>query len=62
MKKNRKIFRYFAISANIVFFLWIIFNGIDEGFKGSLVQVVSYTGLLFLLVINTVILLTQKSD
>jgi hypothetical protein len=52
----RSFLRYAAIAGNIVYVLWILHNGIDEGFAGSLVQVVSMIGLMLLLVLNAVLL------
>ncbi len=55
-----KILRYAAILGNGVYFLWILRNGINEGFSGGSVQVVSYIGLLFLLILN-ILLLYRKN-
>jgi hypothetical protein len=50
-----KLFRYAVISGNAVYILWITYNGIDEGFSGTMVQKVSYVGLLILLVLNIIL-------
>ena len=56
-----KLLRYFAILGNIVFILWIIYNGIDEGSKGStIVQDLSYISLVFLLSLDIVILYRKQ--
>ncbi len=47
-----KLLRYIALAGNAVFFFWIIINGINEGFKGTPVEKVSYVVLLALLAIN----------
>jgi hypothetical protein len=62
MDKNLffKLFRAAAIMGNVVFILWITYNGIDEGFKGTPVQVISYIGLVTLLLLNTVLLLLRR--
>ena len=57
---NFKFIRYIAIFGNVIYILWILLNGIDEGFSGTTVQVVSYVGLIFLLILN-IILLYRKS-
>jgi hypothetical protein len=51
------LFKYIAIAGNVLFILWVTYNGIDEGFRGTLVQQVSYIGLMLLLVLNTVLIL-----
>lgn len=49
-----------AIAANILYFLWMIYNGIDEGFQaGSIVQLVAIIGMICLLLLN--IFLLSKS-
>jgi hypothetical protein len=50
------LFRYIAIVGNIVYVLGILRNGINEGFRGTIVEIVSYIGLVFLLVLNTIII------
>lgn len=61
---NKKIFfnlfRVIAVLGNTIFILWIIYNGIDEGFFGALVQMVSYLALTFLLMLNIVLLLLKN--
>ena len=51
-KKFYKPLRYLAILGNVLFILWITFNGIDEGFSGTIYQKLSYIGLVSLLVLN----------
>jgi hypothetical protein len=44
-----------------LFIAWILFNAIDEGFKGATpVQLVSYISLITLLVLNIFLLLRKK--
>ena len=50
-----KLLRYAVITGNAVFILWITYNGIDEGFSGTMVQKVSYVGLLILLILNIIL-------
>jgi len=64
MKNDSTIFkflRYIAITGNVLFVLWILYNGIDEGFKGTIVQIVTYLGLIFLLILNALLLLSSQS-
>ena len=51
-----------ALLGNILFVLWMLFNGIDEGFRGSTgPQIVSYIGLGLLLALNGFLLLRNKA-
>jgi hypothetical protein len=55
------MFKYLAIFGNILFILWILYNGINEGFKGvTPVQFASYIGLTTLLVLNIFLLSRKK--
>jgi len=59
MNQNSRIYlslRLIVIWANIIFFLWILRNGINEGFKGTPLEIVSYIGLMILLLLNTFLL------
>ncbi len=60
MAEMRKALRYFAITGNVLFALWMLFNGIDEGFKATPLQLVSYIGLWALLALNTLLIYRQK--
>jgi hypothetical protein len=61
MKKNAiyNLFKYAAVAGNVLFVLWMLSNGIDEGFKGTIYQILSYIGLTLLLTLNTVLLLQK---
>jgi len=50
------LFRFAAIFGNVVFILWVSYNAIDEGFRGTLPQVISGIGLILLLSLNIVLL------
>ncbi|HKI77961.1 MAG TPA: hypothetical protein VKA26_05440 [Ignavibacteriaceae bacterium] len=50
-----KFIKSIAIAGNILFVLWILFNGINEGFKGTVYAVISYLGLILLLSLNTIL-------
>jgi hypothetical protein len=54
------LLRYVAILGNIMFILWITYNGIDEGFKGTVYQKLSYIGLVSLLILNIGLLYHKK--
>jgi len=51
-----KYLAYLVIAGNIIYILWITFNGMDEGFSGSPVQIVSYIGIIALLILNAILL------
>jgi hypothetical protein len=40
----------------IIYIYWILYNGINEGFKGTLAKVVSYIGLVLLPGFNSILL------
>jgi hypothetical protein len=55
-----KTFTYLALCGNILFILWMLYNGIDEGFMGSTgPQIASYIGLTALLILNSVLILRK---
>ncbi len=56
------LFKYVAIAGNIIFILWILYNGINEGLKSTLVEKVSYAGLIGLLTINSILLLSKRQQ
>ena len=56
------LFKYIAVAGNILFILWVTYNGIDEGFRGTLVEKASYVGLMLLLVLNMVLILRKEKQ
>ena len=62
MKKTQIVnfARDIAIFGNVIFILWVTVNGIDEGFKGTIYQILSYIGLVFLLSLNTMLVFRSK--
>ena len=56
MEESRAALRYLAIAGNALFALWILYNGIDEGFGATPVQLASYIGLWCLLALNSFLL------
>ena len=49
-----------SIFGNFLFFLWILFNGINEGFRGTVVEKLSYISLMGLLAVNAVLLIRSR--
>ena len=62
IKPILKLLRFAAVFGNIIFVLWITYNGIDEGFKGTPLQILSYIGLVLLLSLNTLLILLKRSQ
>ena len=60
MKEFKKYLTILAVAGNAVFVLWVLVNGINEGFVGSLVEKASYIGLIGLLAINSFLLLGRS--
>ena len=48
-----------AISGNVLFILWTLFNSMDEEFNGRLLGKLSAIGLVGLLTINSFLLIKQ---
>ncbi len=49
-----------AIIGNVIFIFWILYNGINEGFQGTVPEKISYTVLILLLAVNTFLLSSSK--
>lgn len=56
MTRAPKWLKYVAVAGNVVYLLWILYNGIDEGFRARPVEFVAMFGLMLLLVLNAVLL------
>ena len=54
------LFRYIAITGNVIFVLWILYNGINEGFQGTPLEIVSYIGLMILLFLNAFLIYSRQ--
>jgi hypothetical protein len=51
-----KTLRIVAIAGDLLFIAWILRNGLEAGFRGTPVEVVSWIGLLGLLALNAALL------
>lgn len=49
-----------AIAGNILFVLWILYNGINEGFQGTFIEKISYLSLMGLLAVNAFLLIGNR--
>ncbi len=56
----RPILRKIAITGNLVLFCWILYNGYNENFQGTRIEIVSYLVLMLLLLLNTYLLIRNK--
>ena len=52
----RNRLRTLVIAGNLLMFLWILYNGINEGFRATPIETASYLALMMLLLINAVVL------
>lgn len=57
--KTINLLRILAIAGNALFILWVIFNAMDSGWKGTLPQIFSSIILVVLLLFNIFYLLNQ---
>jgi hypothetical protein len=55
-----KFIRYITIIGNVLFVLWLLANGIDEGFRAAPAELASYIFLFGLLALNTWLILKRK--
>jgi hypothetical protein len=55
------LLKFAAVAGNILFILWILYNGINEGFEGTLLEKLSFVGLMILLALNSILLLNAGS-
>ena len=55
-------FRYAALAGNILFILWIWYNGINEGFKATAMQLIVFISLTLLLITNSVLLFIKHKE
>lgn len=49
-----------AVAGNILFILWVLYNGIHAHFRGTIYEKLSYFGLMGLLTVNSVLVLRNR--
>ena len=54
-----KFLSWIAIMGNLLFILWVSYNGFHEHFKGTVYEKISYIGLMGLFVINIILILRK---
>jgi hypothetical protein len=52
----RRWLRYAAIAGDALFVLWVLRNGLEQGFRGTPAEVASFYGLVVLLALNAALL------
>jgi hypothetical protein len=56
MKPSKPLIIILAIIGNLLFVLWILYNGINEHFEGTIPEKFSYLSLMLLLLTNSYLL------
>ncbi len=56
----RHLLRRVAIAGNALYFLWIFYNGVASGFAARGVRLVSYIGILALLIFNVALFISYR--
>ena len=51
-----------VICGNTIFIFWGMFNGVNEGFNGTIAERYAFLGLISLLSLNCFMLLAEKSS
>jgi hypothetical protein len=57
-----KIMVFLAIFGNVSLILWILYNGISEGFVGTALEKISYIFLMLLLAFNSILLIGKVKE
>ena len=57
-----ELLSWLAIAGNILFVLWIFYNGINESFQGTTIEKISYITLIGLLAVNALLLIRKNSQ
>ncbi len=64
MEKEKSLFiellSWAAVAGNILFLLWILYNGINENFQGTTIEKISYITLMGLLAVNALLLIRKN--
>jgi hypothetical protein len=62
MNEIKKPLTALAVAGNFFFMVWISYNGINEGFQGTLPEKISYFTLMGLLAVNSFLLLSRMKE
>jgi hypothetical protein len=58
-RNKESLMRRSVIAGNVIFVLWILYNGMNEGWKATLVQLVVYIILIVLLLLSSFMLISK---
>ena len=56
------LLRSAAIAGNVLFVLWVTFNAVKEGFRGTIWEKLSYAGLMCLLALNSYLVIKARNQ
>ena len=66
MEKEKSTFiellSWAAVAGNILFVLWILYNGINKSFQGTTIEKISYIALMGLLAVNAFLLIRKTKN
>ncbi len=54
-----QLLKFAALAGNLLFILWMLYNGVDEGFRATPYQLASYVGLTLLLLLNSILIFAK---
>ena len=57
-KTSALLMRFVAVFGNLLFILWIIYNAVHEGLRGTMPEIISCLVLMGLLALNSYLVLT----
>jgi len=57
-----KVLSLIALAGNVFFMLWMTYNGIKEGFRGTWPEKISYVILMGLLAVNIFLIILKKGN
>ncbi len=62
-EKNRTLnfLRVVAIAGNVLFVIWILFNAMDVGWRGTPAEIIASLSLIFILGLNVFLITKKKS-
>ena len=57
----KRAMTWLALAGNSVFIVWVLYNGIDEGFRGTPAQIASWLLLTALLVLDSALIVSRRN-
>ena len=62
MEEIKRMLTLLSIAGNLLFIVWILYNGISENFQGTLPEKISYITLMGLLATNSFLILSNRKE